>query len=36
MEAEPLLQEARDTFQRLQARPWLERLEQVQPAGVSA
>jgi tetratricopeptide (TPR) repeat protein len=35
-EAEPLLDEAREIFERLKARPWLERLEQVQPAGVTA
>jgi class 3 adenylate cyclase/tetratricopeptide (TPR) repeat protein len=32
-EAQPLLEEARDVFQRLEARPWLERLE---GAGVEA
>ena len=26
-EAEPLLSEARETFERLEARPWLERVE---------
>jgi len=26
-EAEPLLAEARETFERLQAKPWLERVE---------
>jgi class 3 adenylate cyclase/tetratricopeptide (TPR) repeat protein len=30
-EAEPLLGEARETFERLRARPWLERLAQVAP-----
>ena len=30
-DAQPLLAEARDTFERLQARPWLERLESVAP-----
>jgi hypothetical protein len=28
-EAEPLLGEARETFERLEAAPWLERLETV-------
>jgi len=28
-EAEPLLNEARETFERLEAKPWLERLEAV-------
>jgi class 3 adenylate cyclase/tetratricopeptide (TPR) repeat protein len=31
-EAEPLLEEARETFERLQARPWLARLEAGEPA----
>jgi class 3 adenylate cyclase/tetratricopeptide (TPR) repeat protein len=31
LEAEPLLDEAREIFQRLKARPWLERLERVRP-----
>ena len=31
-EAEPLLFEAREIFGQLQARPWLERLDRVQPA----
>jgi class 3 adenylate cyclase/predicted ATPase len=30
-DAEPLLAEAREIFERLQATPWLDRLEQVQP-----
>ena len=29
-EAEPLLAEARDTFERLEAKPWLDRLDAVQ------
>jgi class 3 adenylate cyclase/tetratricopeptide (TPR) repeat protein len=32
-EAEPLLAEARETFERLEAKPWLERLGQQAPAG---
>jgi tetratricopeptide (TPR) repeat protein len=32
-EAEPLLAEARETFERLQATPWLDRLATVQPQG---
>jgi ATP/maltotriose-dependent transcriptional regulator MalT len=32
-EAEPLLAEARETFQRLEARPWLERAAQLAPHG---
>jgi tetratricopeptide (TPR) repeat protein len=31
LEAEPLLDEAREIFERLKARPWLERLERVRP-----
>ena len=31
-EAEPLLAEAREIFERLEAAPWLERLENVQTA----
>jgi hypothetical protein len=31
-EAQPLLAEARNTFERLEARPWLERLESIQNA----
>jgi tetratricopeptide (TPR) repeat protein len=35
--AEPLLAEAQEIFERLEARPWIERLEKVQPeAGVPA
>ncbi len=34
-EAEPLLAEAREIFERLEARPWLERLERVE-SGVAA
>jgi class 3 adenylate cyclase/tetratricopeptide (TPR) repeat protein len=34
-DAQPLLAEARDTFERLQARPWLERVDAVSP-GASA
>ena len=30
-EAEPLLAEARETFERLKAAPWLERLQRVEP-----
>jgi class 3 adenylate cyclase/tetratricopeptide (TPR) repeat protein len=32
-EAEPLLAEARETFERLEARPWLERAAQLAPHG---
>ncbi|MGH3001328.1 MAG: ATP-binding protein, partial [Gaiellaceae bacterium] len=35
-EAEPLLAEARDTFERLQAAPWLERLQRVAIESVAA
>ena len=35
-EAEPLLAEAREIFERLEAKPWLERLAAVAPAGVPA
>ena len=34
-DAEPLLAEARETFERLQAQPWLDRLDTVAP-GASA
>jgi tetratricopeptide (TPR) repeat protein len=35
-EAEPLLVEARATFEQLRAAPWLERIESVAPAAISA
>jgi predicted ATPase/class 3 adenylate cyclase len=35
-ETEPLLSEARETFERLEARPWLERLAAAAPAAVPA
>jgi hypothetical protein len=30
-EAEPLVTDARQTFERLKSRPWLERLQRVEP-----
>jgi hypothetical protein len=35
-EAEPLLAEARPTFQRLRAQPWLERLNRPTPVAAMA
>jgi hypothetical protein len=32
-EAEPLVAEAREIFERLEAKPWLERLMQLSPIG---
>ncbi|PWU22988.1 MAG: hypothetical protein C5B48_09420 [Candidatus Rokuibacteriota bacterium] len=34
-DAQPLLAEARDTFERLQAQPWLDRLDSVAPAAAA-
>jgi len=35
-DAEPILDEAREIFERLEAKPWLERLEKVAPARVDS
>ena len=34
-EAEPLLAEAREIFERLEAKPWLDRLEAVQAGALT-
>ena len=35
-EAEPLITEAHETFERLEAKPWLERLDSAQAVTVAA